>query len=149
MNFQSNQDSHQGIMTASQRAFLLAACIAVAVIGCSKKKEVPQSASDAATSAEASARATTANQSAAVASSADAARNLNDANTALKARDYQKAVEATLAAQRQRALTDQQAAAVRNQMLQLQKDLASAIANGDAKAKAAADLLRRSASGSQ
>jgi predicted component of type VI protein secretion system len=134
----------------SQRAFLAVVCIAVAVSGCSKKKEVSPSASDAAAvEASGAASAAPANQAVAAPSSVDTTRILNEADAALKAKDYQKAVEAALAAQRQQALTEQQAAARRIQMLQLQKDLANAIANGDAKAKAAADLLRRSASGAQ
>ena len=41
-------------------------------------------------------------------------------------------------------LTPEQAQAVRNQMVQLQRDLAGGVANGDPKAKAAAELLRQS-----
>lgn len=136
----------------SQRALVLAVCIAAAVVGCSKKKDAPQgSAPDTGVSAKAAAatQSAPAAQVAAPASTTDATKILNEANAALKAKDYEKAVEATLAAQRQRALTEQQMAAMHNQMLQLQRDLASAIASGDAKAKAAAELLRHSASGSQ
>lgn len=62
----------------------------------------------------------------------------------MKARQYDQAVEALAALQQQR-LTEQQAAVVAAQMRQLQSDLAAGVANGDPRAKAAADRLRRSA----
>lgn len=64
--------------------------------------------------------------------------------TARRAREYEEAAQALLAVQRQQRLTEQQAAAARNQMIQLQADLAAGLASGDPKAKAAAELLRRS-----
>jgi hypothetical protein len=80
---------------------------------------------------------------------ADTTKILNEGNAALKAKDYEKAVDAALAAQQQKILTQQQSEALRNQMVQLQQDLVNAIAAGDAKAKAASQRLRQAASGSQ
>jgi hypothetical protein len=77
----------------------------------------------------------------------DTTKVFADVNTALKGRDYQKATDTLLAIQRQTALTEQQAAAVRAQMVQLQGAVASGVASGDPNAKAAADRLRASASG--
>ena len=65
----------------------------------------------------------------------------------MKAHDYEKAVDALLAVQRQRQLSEQQAALYQSQMRTLQRDLAGALARGDPAAKAAADKLRASASG--
>jgi hypothetical protein len=73
--------------------------------------------------------------------------NLTEAQTAMKAHDYEKAVDALLAVQRQRQLSEQQAALYQSQMRTLQRDLAGALARGDPAAKAAADKLRASASG--
>ncbi len=67
----------------------------------------------------------------------------NEVEVALKTHDYDKATDALLALQTQKGLSEQQAAAVQSQMQKLQSNLADAIANGDAKAKAAADKLRR------
>jgi hypothetical protein len=67
-----------------------------------------------------------------------------DSQAALKSKDYETAAAVLLAAQQQKRLTDQQAMAVRNQMVALQRSLVSAVASGDPKAKAAADLLRAS-----
>ena len=72
---------------------------------------------------------------------------LTEAQTAMKAHDYEKAVDALLAVQRQRQLSEQQAALYQSQMRALQRDLAGALARGDPAAKAAADKLRASASG--
>jgi hypothetical protein len=66
------------------------------------------------------------------------------ADAALKTRDYDRAAASILAVQRQKQLTEQQAQAAHNQMVRLQSDLAAAVASGDPKAKAAAELLRRS-----
>jgi len=77
----------------------------------------------------------------------DATKAFADVNTALKARDYQKATETLLALQRQKQLTDQQSMAVRGQMVQLQSAVAAGVASGDPNAKAAADRLRAEASG--
>jgi hypothetical protein len=67
-----------------------------------------------------------------------------DSEAALKAKDYEAAAATILAAQQQKNLTDAQGIALRNQMVRLQGSLVTAIANGDPKAKAAAELLRAS-----
>ena len=64
--------------------------------------------------------------------------------SAIKAKDYEKAASAMVNLQRQ-PLTQEQAQAVRGQMVQFQRDLAAGIAAGNPKAKAAAELLRQSA----
>jgi hypothetical protein len=131
------------------RIAVLTFCTTAVLVGCSKKQgTAPDSTTDAAAAQSAAiANLPPAAQAEAAANQAAAAKMVNEANAALKARDYEKAVEAALAAQQQKFLTDQQSAAIRNQMIQLQQDLTTAIANGDAKAKAAAERLRRSASG--
>lgn len=70
---------------------------------------------------------------------------LQESKTALGAGDYEKAAAALISAQQQANLSAQQAEAVAAQMRQLQSSLASAVAGGDARAKAAADKLRASA----
>jgi hypothetical protein len=118
-------------------------------IGCSKKKEeqfpaTPPSAmpsTPAAVTANAPGAGPAANQSPTV----DGQKAYADAEAAMKARDYQKAVEAALALQQQKQLTDAQAAAARNQMVRLQQQVAVGVASGDPKAKAAADRLRAAA----
>jgi hypothetical protein len=61
----------------------------------------------------------------------------------MKAKDYQRAA-ATLIAVQQMPLNEQQANALRGQMVQLQATLAGAVASGDPQAKAAAEKLRAS-----
>jgi hypothetical protein len=80
-------------------------------------------------------------------SAAAAAPNvyLQQSQTALGAGDYEKAAAALISAQQQADLSAQQAEAVAAQMRQLQSSLASGVASGDPKAKAAADKLRQSA----
>lgn len=70
---------------------------------------------------------------------------LQESKTALSAGDYEKAAAALISAQQQANLSAQQAEAVAAQMRQLQSSLAGAVAGGDARAKAAADKLRASA----
>lgn len=63
----------------------------------------------------------------------------------MQARDYERSASALLAVQQQRqTLTAAQGEALRQQMVILQQNLAAAVASGDPKAKAAADLLRKS-----
>jgi hypothetical protein len=69
---------------------------------------------------------------------------MNAATAALKARQYEDAVKVIMALQAQQ-LSDQQAAAVHNQMVQLQGAVADGVARGDANAQAAAEMLRESA----
>jgi hypothetical protein len=71
--------------------------------------------------------------------------HLQESKTALGAGDYEKAAAALISAQQQANLSAQQAEAVAAQMRQLQSSLASAVASGDPKAKAAAEKLRQSA----
>jgi hypothetical protein len=77
----------------------------------------------------------------------DTTKAITDVNAALKNKDYKKATDSLLAVQRLPNLTDQQAAAVHGQMVELQKAVAAGLANGDPNAKAAADQLRAQASG--
>jgi len=79
------------------------------------------------------------------ATAADTSAALAAADAALKARQYEQAVRNLLAVQAQKNLSEQQALAARDQMVQLQRGLAGAVANGDPKAIAAAELLRASA----
>jgi hypothetical protein len=67
---------------------------------------------------------------------------LTESQTALAARDYDRAAEALIALQRTQ-LNEQQAAAAAAQMRQLQSSLAGAVAGGDPKAIAAAQRLRQ------
>jgi len=71
----------------------------------------------------------------------DAKQAMSDADAAMRQREYEKAVRTMLAIQ-QANLNAQQAALARQQMVNLQRSLANAIANGDPNAKAAADILR-------
>jgi len=73
----------------------------------------------------------------------DAKAAMAEADTALRQREYEKAVRTMLAIQQAR-LDAQQAALAHQQMINLQRNLANAIANGDPNAKAAADILRGS-----
>ena len=120
--------------------------LAVTLTGCSKKQASEGSSAEAPGQPSGTASTSPADSQAS-AGKADTSRMISEANAAMKTKDYDKAVEAALAAQQQRALTDAQSAAIHNQMIQLQQELVKAIANGDAKAKAAADRLRGSASG--
>jgi hypothetical protein len=71
-------------------------------------------------------------------------QRLQETQAALKAGEYDKAA-ATLVALQRTQLNEQQAAAAAAQMKQLQSSLASALASGDPRAKAAADRLRQAA----
>jgi len=133
--------------------WLCAALLGVALAqGCSHKSE-DQPASSAGAANPSTAPTATPAQSAAndqpreSIPAGNAQGALAESEAAIRAKEYEKAAQAMIAMQ-QAKLNEQQAQAVRSQMIQLQKDLASAISQGDPKAKAAADLLRRSASGS-
>ena len=81
----------------------------------------------------------------AAAPATDPSASLAAAQAAMQKQDYERAAAALLSAQNQRQpLTAEQAMAVRNQMVQLQQNLAAGVASGDPKAKAAAEMLRRS-----
>ena len=132
-------------ISASTLSLLLAATLA----GCGKKEPAPPAASapaDSGSAAQPAAGAAAAPTATAPipAASADTTAALAASDAALKAREYDRAALAILAVQRQKQLTEQQAQAAHNQMLRLQSDLANAIASGDPKAKAAAEILRRS-----
>jgi precorrin-3B methylase len=71
----------------------------------------------------------------------DAKAAMADADAAIRQKEYEKAVRTMLAIQ-QAHLNAQQAELARQQMANLQRNLASAVANGDPNAKAAADLIR-------
>jgi len=124
----------------------LAALAVVVFAGCSKKAEpapaaVPPEAGNAAPAAAETAHA----RPVSISSPTDTSAALSAANAALKSREYEQAARNLLAVQAQKNLSDQQAAAAKEQMNQLQRSLAGAVASGDPKAKAAAELLRASA----
>jgi hypothetical protein len=97
-----------------------------------------------ATAGNSTAPASQPNPQATAAPPVDTTKAFADMNAALKTRDYQKATDTLLVLQRKQ-LTDQQAIAVRGQMVQLQGAVAAGVAGGDPNAKAAADRLRASA----
>ena len=129
----------------------LAMC-AAGLTGCSKKAQetTPVASEPAAAAAPnpATPAATPAPVAPVAASSpaADPKVVLSEAEAALKAKQYERAALVLLSIQT-RNLTEQQSQAAAAQMTRLQKDLAGAVGRGDPQAKAAADLLRRSASG--
>jgi hypothetical protein len=71
----------------------------------------------------------------------DAKAAMADADAAVRQREYEKAVKTMLAIQ-QAQLNAEQAAAARQQMINLQRTLANAIASGDPNAVAAGEMLR-------
>ena len=116
------------------------------VSGCGKGKQEefpasPPSATPVAPTASAPAAAARPNQPTAV----ENQKTFAEAEAAMKAKDYQKAVEAALVLQQQKQLSEAQAQAARNQMVRLQQQLAGAVLSGDPNAKAAADRLRQAA----
>jgi len=76
--------------------------------------------------------------------STDIRKSLAAVDTAMKNRAYVIAVQEMLAVQQQKQMTDQEAQEAHNRMVGLQSSLATSIANGDANARAAAELLRQS-----
>ena len=132
------------IQLPSALHWLCLLALALSFTACSKKAEsppVPPPTTDAPS------QAAPAQPAAPVAQSAVPDAKLTEAQAAMKTRDYEKAVDALMAVQRQRQLSEQQAALYHAQMQALQRDLAGAVARGDPAAKAAADKLRASASG--
>ncbi|MBW8863894.1 MAG: hypothetical protein JF609_03035 [Verrucomicrobia bacterium] len=132
------------------KATLPALIAAAAITGCSKKAEPPAAvvapaADTTPATAPAPAAPARATATSPIAPSTDLKKSYAEMDAALKAKAYEKAVQAMLAVQQQRQLTEQQAAEARAQMVGLQQNLAAAIASGDPNARAAADLLRRSA----
>lgn len=70
--------------------------------------------------------------------------SLTQVQAATKAGNYDQAVQMLADMQHNtQQMTPQQSSAIQNQMRLLQADIATAAANGDPKAKAAADALRR------
>jgi hypothetical protein len=63
-------------------------------------------------------------------------------DAALKAREYEAAVQTFLSGTRGLRLTEQEGQAAKGRMVQLQGEIATAAANGDPKARAAVQLLR-------
>ena len=131
------------------RSFVMFTTILLAVLinGCGKQESAaPPSENNPANSTPASDQpaAPAANRAAAPAST-DAAASLAAAQAAMQAKDYERAAAALLAVQQQRQpMTAEQGQALRDQMVLLQQNLAAGVASGDPKAKAAADLLRKS-----
>jgi hypothetical protein len=126
--------------------------LAAIVPACSKKQEVtpaatPETAPAAATTPDANAGDTAATQPPpgpvldTTQMSGDAKQAIADADAALRQKEYEKAVRTMLAIQ-QAQLNAQQAEAAHQQMVNLQRNLANAIANGDPNAIAAAQILR-------
>jgi hypothetical protein len=134
------------------RTILLLLVALTAAIGCKKAQPTetapaPENASTTpAPNANSPQPANQAPAQAPAAPTVDTTKAFADMNTALKAKNYQKAADTLLFLQ-QKALTDQQASAVHGQMVQLQNAVAAGVASGDPNAKAAADRLRASASG--
>lgn len=115
--------------------------LVLSLVGCSKKEEAAAPAPSAPANSVAAPVENNVQTGGAV---IDAKPVLAKIDSAYKAKDYDEAAEALLALQRQK-LSEQQALEARNRMIQFQRDLASAVASGDPKAKAAADKLRASA----
>ena len=134
---------------------LLALISTIAFSGCSKKSVPTAGDSSAAAAAPAATNDTAAAAATEPTSQAptgpaldasqmgDAKQAMADADAALRQRDYEKAVRTMMAIQ-QAQLSAQQAEAARQQMYNLQRNLANAVASGDPNAKAAADILRAS-----
>ena len=127
-----------------QKSFVLILALVFSLAGCSKKVEAPPPvAAPAAETPAPAPKAATPAASSAIMPSADINKSFADADAAMKMKAYDQAAKALLAAQMQKNITDQQAAEARSRMVGLQRGLAQAIANGDASAKAAADLIRQ------
>ena len=119
-------------------------CIAVILLSACHKKEEQAAQTPAPDAGQPS--ATVSNQApgnpAAQAPVIDTSKALAEADAALRRKEYEQAVATMLKLQQQRGLTEQQSEAVRNAQIHLQQNLAGAVAGGDPKAKAAADMLR-------
>jgi hypothetical protein len=138
-------------MESCCKAAIFVIFLSALLVGCSKKQaETPAAAAPADTGTT----ATAAQQAAAPAQEGPAiiVNNVNTADTkatmsaaaaAIKAKQYEDATKLILALQAQK-LSEQQAAAVHNQMIQLQQNVANGVASGDPNAQAAAEMLRAS-----
>jgi hypothetical protein len=144
-------------MRSARVRFLYFASVALSLMivvvgGCSKKADEPAaaSASQQAATAPADAQPAATDQAAQAPSGpvldssqmvGDAKAAMADADAAVRQREYEKAVKTMLAIQ-QAQLNAEQAAAARQQMINLQRTLANAIASGDPNAVAAGEMLR-------
>ena len=111
----------------------------ILLVGCGKK-EAPVTAQPVET------RTAEANQAAPPTPDSPAPTPINvaEVQAATKAGKYDQAVQMLVDMQHNtKQMTPQQSSALQNQMRLLQADIATAVANGDPKAKAAADALRR------
>lgn len=118
------------------------AALLVLGTGCSKKTTEAPAPTPEATAVPAAVQPPTTAPVTATVAAPDT--HLAESQAALKAKNYDTAAAALIAAQRAR-LNEQQAAAAAAQMRQLQSSIAEAAAAGDPRAKAAADRLRQSA----
>src|SRR5258708_7886231 len=126
---------------------LLVLLATVAMTGCSKKAEKPTATVPPVNNETATTTAVTTTPAAPdiiIQVMTDIKQPLAVADAALKAKEYDKAVQSLLAVQKQKQSTDQQAGEALSRMVGLQRNLAAAIAAGDPSAKAAGELLRRS-----
>jgi hypothetical protein len=124
-------------MTIKLTVYVSQLVLLLVVLGCSRKQDtsaMPPPSTAAATNLSPEAAAV----------SVTTSKALADSDAALKARQYDQAVANLLLLQQQRGLNEQQAQAVKDQQVKIQRSLASAVASGDPKAKAAADMLRAS-----
>lgn len=137
------------------KAVGLAVIVSVVLVGCGKKKaETTPTTTEAPADTGATATATAASettpeqQAPAIVvnnvNTADPKAAMNAAAEALKAKQYEDAAKVMVALQQQR-LNEQQAAALHNQMIQLQGAVADGVVRGDASAQAAAEMLRQAA----
>jgi hypothetical protein len=134
-------------MKRSSFSVAIMVLITALVNGCGKKEPETVPAPAGETSTTVATQPASQPQAGAPAASTQASVNsrLTDAQAAMKAKDYERAVATLLAVQNQRQpLSVEQAQAVRNQMVQLQQNVAAGVASGDPKAKAAAEMLRQS-----
>ena len=121
---------------------VVTAGLCVLVAGCSKKTaEAPAPSPDATATPVAVQQPATTPAPTALATPDT---HLAESQAALKAKNYDDAATALIAAQRGR-LNEQQAAAAAAQMRQLQSSIAEAAAAGDPRAQAAAARLRQAA----
>ena len=132
-------------MTHFTNSIILTITLCLAVVGCGKKSQAPSSNASSADTASVTA-SPAAPPTAVATANPVVVRNVNQSLTevdaALKAKAYDRAVQALLAVQQQ-ALSEQQAQEAANRMRGLQANLAAAVAAGDANAKAAAERLRQ------
>ena len=144
--------SKRSIEMCLKPVLVLAAVSLGLVSGCSKKDQPAASSPPSQPAAAPAADAQPADPAAQQASApgldssqmvGDAKAAMADADAAMRQREYEKAVRAMIALQQAR-LDAQQAALARQQMINLQRNLAAAVAAGDPNAKAAADILRAS-----